>query len=623
MSLEIDGVTVIADLHWLFKESETRCLVDAEQWASEMLFYVNEDWHNSYERQKLAQPETRKIDYIKTEPHLAKVAAFGRALIKKREFYRAAYFLKQIKDESSYDRFMYYWARFLACEYNRLETEADSIGRMEHDDSEFKELHNELCLLGSDHPEYFDTFLLYILAKVRCSLKLKERAKETFLESVSLNRAMWPSWEELIVLVDSVEEAEMEAYSSNGHWMYQFFRAAVLSRFQLHKNALEQYEKLSKCGFPNMPYIMNQVAASLNNMQEHDMALEFFKKVRKIDPYRVEQMHLFSDSLYVRGSRSDLADLAHTFFKTHKFCWETCCIVANYYSLRGEHEKAVVFLQRSLKLNPNNAAAWTLIGHEFMEQKNNPAACLAYRKAIEADSHDYRGWYGLGQLYDILKMPSYSLYYYQQAHKCKPDDSRMLVALGEVYVRLSQIPDAQKCFLKAYKVGDVEGTALMLLGKLYAKCNDDDQAALIYEKYLNVYGEEFMDDLNNVATCCSFLAKYYLKKGDLDTATPFAQRCLEYDTTKEEGRNTLRQISQLHHRHSVLSETLVTSSEATPMAAIHPENVECQGIHVLPPESSTPLHGFHTPVIEEGEAEMVISSDASDVSDESSLNASY
>ncbi|KAM3723353.1 Cell division cycle protein [Dirofilaria immitis] len=623
MNLGIDGVVVLADLHWLIKESEMRCLVDAEQWASEMLFYVSEDWHSSYAKHKLAQPEKPEMNYNTVDPHLTKVAGFGRALIKKREFYRAAYFLKQIKDESSYDRFIYYWARYLGYEYNRLETEADSIGRMEYDDSELKDLHNELCVLGNDHPEYFDTFLLYVLAKVRCSLKLNEKAKEAFLESVLLNRAMWPSWEELIMLVDSVDEAETEVYSADGHWMYQFFKAAVLSRFQLHKNALEQYEKLSECGFPNMPYMMNHVAASLNNMQEHDMALEFFKKVRKIDPYRVEQMHLFSDSLYVRGSRSDLADLAHTFFKTHKFCWETCCIVANYYSLRGEHEKAVVFLQRSLKLNPNNAAAWTLIGHEFMEQKNNPAACLAYRKAIEADSHDYRGWYGLGQLYDILKMPSYSLYYYQQAHKCKPDDSRMLVALGEVYVRLSQIPDAQKCFLKAYKVGDVEGTALMLLGKLYAKCNDNDQAALIYEKYLNVYGEEFMDDLNNVATCCSFLAKYYLKKGDLDTATPFAQRCLEYDSTKEEGRNTLRQISQLHHRQSVLPETLVATPNAIPIVAMNPGNAQCQGISVLPPGSSTPLHGFRTSTIEEGEAEMAISSDASDVSDESSLNASY
>lgn len=50
-----------------------------------------------------------------------------------------------------------------AYEYNRLETEADSISRMEYDDSELKELHNELCLLGSDHPEYFDAFLLYML----------------------------------------------------------------------------------------------------------------------------------------------------------------------------------------------------------------------------------------------------------------------------------------------------------------------------------------------------------------------------------------------------------------------------------------------------------------------------
>lgn len=57
----------------------------------------------------------------------------------------------------------FYIIRKQAYEYNRLETEADSIGRVEYDDSEFKELHNELCLLGSDHPEYFDTFLLYML----------------------------------------------------------------------------------------------------------------------------------------------------------------------------------------------------------------------------------------------------------------------------------------------------------------------------------------------------------------------------------------------------------------------------------------------------------------------------
>ena len=36
------------------------------------------------------------------------------------------------------------------------------------------------------------------------------------------------------------------------------------------------------------------------------------------------------------------------------------------------------------------------------------------RQAIEVNRRDYRAWYGLGQTYEILKMPFYCLYYYKQ-----------------------------------------------------------------------------------------------------------------------------------------------------------------------------------------------------------------
>ena len=49
---------------------------------------------------------------------------------------------------------------------------------------------------------------------------------------------------------------------------------------------------------------------------------------------------------------------------------------------RSQHEKAVQYFQRALKLNPNYLAAWTLMGHEFMELKNTNAAIDCYRKAI-------------------------------------------------------------------------------------------------------------------------------------------------------------------------------------------------------------------------------------------------
>lgn len=119
----------------------------------------------------------------------------------------------------------------------------------------------------------------------------------------------------------------------------------------------------------------------------------------------------------------------------------------NYYSLRSQHEKAALYFQRALKLNPRCLGAWTLMGHEYMEMKNTSAAIQAYRSAwkwnqrlfleefllssqlffsfpyfrhaIEVNKRDYRAWYGLGQTYEILRMPFYCLYYYRKAHQLR------------------------------------------------------------------------------------------------------------------------------------------------------------------------------------------------------------
>lgn len=116
--------------------------------------------------------------------------------------------------------------------------------------------------------------------------------------------------------------------------------------------------------------------------------------------------------------------------------------------MRSQHEKAALYFQRALKLNPRCLGAWTLMGHEYMEMKNTSAAIQAYRSvkcrrfssdarltavsnilcsrvplgarhAIEVNKRDYRAWYGLGQTYEILKMPFYCLYYYRKAHQLR------------------------------------------------------------------------------------------------------------------------------------------------------------------------------------------------------------
>ena len=129
-----------------------------------------------------------------------------------------------------------------------------------------------------------------------------------------------------------------------------------------------------------------------------------------------------------------MEDLVNRTNMIDKYRTETCCVIGNYYSLR--FEQMFTSRQRALKLNPGYLSALTLMGHEYMEMKNTHAAiqsyrqemsnlilnptcdcqfkCDLHRQAIEVNRRDYRAWYGLGQTYEILKMPFYCLYYYKQ-----------------------------------------------------------------------------------------------------------------------------------------------------------------------------------------------------------------
>ena len=149
-------------------------------------------------------------------------------------------------------------------------------------------------------------------------------------------------------------------------------------------------------------------------------------------------MDHYSNLLYVMRARPKLAFLAQIASTTDKFRPETCCVVGNYYSLKSEHEKAVSYFRRALMLDRGFGAAWTLMGHEFVEMKNTHAAIESYRRAVDANRKDYRAWYGLGQTYEILEMHLYALFYYQRAASLRPYDATMWNAVGACYDKVGR-----------------------------------------------------------------------------------------------------------------------------------------------------------------------------------------
>jgi anaphase-promoting complex subunit 8 len=187
--------------------------------------------------------------------------------------------------------------------------------------------------------------------------------------------------------------------------------------------------------------------------------------------------------------RPKLAFLAQLCTHTDKFRPETCCVVGNYYSLKSEHEKAVVYFRRALTLDRNFLSAWTLMGHEYIEMKNTHAAIESYRRAVDVNRKDYRAWYGLGQTYEVLEMHSYALFYYQRAASLRPFDPKMWMAVGQCFGRIGRLDNGIRAHKRALVAGSYyEGGAGSSFGSqevLTGGVLDPEvlyQIALLYER---------------------------------------------------------------------------------------------------------------------------------------------
>ena len=216
-----------------------------------------------------------------------------------------------------------------------------------------------------------DPFLHYLLGLVLVERESRDKAKVSLCAACRGYPCNWGAWEALMPLCATVEEAQ--ALPLPDHWMRKWFIAALQLELQDNRKGLQAYASLVM-DIPASAIGVVQMAVHYN-MREFDRAQSIFEDVYKADPYRLEGMDTYSNILYVKEATAKLSYLAHCAVLTDKYRPETCCIVGNYYSLKAQHEKAVVYFSRALRLNWKYLSAWTLMGHEYVEMKN-PAAAI-------------------------------------------------------------------------------------------------------------------------------------------------------------------------------------------------------------------------------------------------------
>ena len=71
---------------------------------------------------------------------------------------------------------------------------------------------------------------------------------------------------------------------------------------------------------------------------------------------------------------------------------ETCCVVGNKFSLKGDHTTALKYFKRAIFVDRLFTYAYTLAGHEFLELEELEEAGKHFQGAIANDPRHYNAW---------------------------------------------------------------------------------------------------------------------------------------------------------------------------------------------------------------------------------------
>ncbi|CAG8919480.1 unnamed protein product [Penicillium salamii] len=344
-------------------------------------------------------------------------------------------------------------------------------------------------------------WLEYLYAVVLLKGRNEELAKKWLIRSVHKNPYHWGAWQELNDLLGSTEDLRQILELLPQNVMSLVFY--VYCSQELYQATEDTYRSLSELQtmFPESAFLKTQHALLLYHSKDFEEASHIFEDILTTSPHRLDSLDHYSNILYVMDHRPQLAFVAQVATATDKFRPETCCVVGNYYSLKSEHEKAVMYFRRALTLDRNFLSAWTLMGHEYIEMKNTHTAIESYRRAVDVNRKDYRAWYGLGQAYEVLDMSFYALFYYQRAAALRPYDPKMWQAVGSCYAKMGRVEQSIQALKRALVAGSLqpdEGShggsspgsvsrkildpeTLHQIATLYERLGDEEEAAAYME----------------------------------------------------------------------------------------------------------------------------------------------
>lgn len=116
-----------------------------------------------------------------------------------------------------------------------------------------------------------------------------------------------------------------------------------------------------------------------------------FKAVRGMEPYRLWDMEVYSTLLWHLQQNVQLSFLAQELLNIDPRSSQAWIAVGNLFSLQKERSQALTCFRRAAQMNPTCAYAYTLSGHESIDEDLDKAINF-FQTALRADPRHYNAW---------------------------------------------------------------------------------------------------------------------------------------------------------------------------------------------------------------------------------------
>ncbi|KAF8892565.1 hypothetical protein BD779DRAFT_1509674 [Infundibulicybe gibba] len=235
----------------------------------------------------------------------------------------------------------------------------------------------------------------------------------------------WTSAHEQIAL----EEYEAELAEHHLYELLRRFASATraLATFDCQR-CLGELEQLPR-PHQNSPSVLAMVGRAHYESLDYASAERAFKAVRTLEPHRLWDMEVYSTLLWHLQRNVELSFLAQELLSINPRSPQAWIAVGNLFSLQKERSQALTCFRRAAQLDPTCAYAYTLSGHESIDEDLDKAINF-FQSALRADPRHYNAWYGLGTCYLRMSKIRLAEYHYRKAVAIHPNNAVLLGCVG-------------------------------------------------------------------------------------------------------------------------------------------------------------------------------------------------